>query len=94
MIKAKEVQAIEAGNITAVDLLNKYPATELVNDLMEIIQNKKEFQDLVRPNPKPIAVSEEEFERIKGMFRVKGFDLQGNASNRGRKAKQSIKAED
>lgn len=93
-MKTKHILAVRDGKITADELLAIYPVKEVVNDLMEIIRNNAEFEEIVKPNPKPIAVTEEEFERIKGMFRVKGFDLQGNASNRGRKAKQSIKAED
>ena len=91
MIKSKELAAIEAGNITAVDLLNKYPATELVNDLMEIIRNTAEFEQLVKPSVNKIVVTEEQF---KEFFRIRGLDVNGQPQTRGRKSKPTIKAED
>lgn len=92
MLKSKEVGAIEAGNITAVDLLQNHNAIELIDELCSIIQNKKET---VRETiaSKPIPVTEEEFERIKSMFRVKGFDADGNVTKRGRKPKSSESTE-
>ena len=87
MIKSKELGAIEAGNITAVDLLKNHNAIELIDDLCALLQNKKEFEDLIRPNPKLISVTEEEFERIKSLFRIKGYEANGEPTKRGRKPK-------
>lgn len=86
MIKSKELAAIEAGNITAVDLLNKYPATELVNDLMEIIQNKATVVSAKQPVIDRIVITQAQFD---SMFRIKGLDAEGNPTKRGRKPKSS-----
>lgn len=87
MIKSKELGAIQEGKITAVDLLKNHNAIELIDDLCALLQNKKEFEDLIRPNPKLISVTEEEFERIKAMFRIKGYEANGEPTKRGRKPK-------
>lgn len=89
MIKSKELGAIQEGKITAVELLKNHNAIELIDDLCALLQNKKEFEDLIRPNPKLISVTEEEFERIKGMFRIKGYEANGEPTKRGRKPKTS-----
>lgn len=87
MIKSKELGAIQEGKITAVDLLKNHNAIELIDDLCALLQNKKEWEDLVRPTPKLISVTEEEYERIKGLFRVKGYEANGEPTKRGRKPK-------
>ena len=52
MIKSKELGAIQEGKITAVDLLKNHNAIELIDDLCALLQNKKEFEDLVITNQK------------------------------------------
>lgn len=93
MLKTKDIFAVRDGNITADELLEKYPVKEVVNSLMKLIQNAKDLDELISSD-KPILVTVEEFDRIKRMFRIKGYDINGNPSNRGRKPKQPIKAED
>lgn len=92
MLKSKDIFAVRDGNITADELLEKYPVKEVVGSLMKLIQSAKDMEELVSSD-KPILVTPEEFDRIKRMFRVKGFDVAGNPQNRGRKPK-TIKAED
>lgn len=90
-MKTKHILAVRDGKITADELLAIYPVKEVVNDLMEIIKNNADFQEIVKPTVNKIVVTEEQF---KEFFRIKGLDVNGQPQTRGRKSKQSIKAED
>ena len=76
-MKAKELKAIKAGKLTVDELLEIYPVKTLVNDLLEMVLAKPV---VVAEQPK-ITVTQQEYEQITGLFRVRG------TSNRGRKAK-------
>ena len=76
-MKAKELKAIKEGKLTVDELLEIYPVKTLVNDLLEMVLAKPV---VVTEQPK-ITVTQQEYEQITGLFRVRG------TSNRGRKAK-------
>ena len=86
MIKAKDLKAIKAGEITVDELLNNYPVKALVSDLIEIVANKTATEPVVVDR---IVITQEQFDTY---FRIKGFDVNGAPSTRGRKPK-TIKAE-
>lgn len=81
-INKKTVHLLENGEITikdvAQDLLEKYPITEIATALAELLTTKQETVYVEQPK---ITVTQQEYEQITGMFRVRG------TSNRGRKAK-------
>lgn len=89
MIKAKDLAAIKAGEMSVDTLLEKYPVKAVVSDLIEVIANKETCCNVAAPVAKPISVSQEEMDRIMAMFRVKGFTADGQVSKRGRKPKKA-----
>ena len=78
MIKTKDLQAIQNGEMTVDKLIATYPITELVSDLMELVAQKKAIPE------KPIVLSDEEYQRVMGMFRQRGVSLDGTQIKRGR----------
>lgn len=78
MIKKKDLK------LTVDELLEKYPVKNLISDLLEMVNTKVDAVVVEQPK---IAVSKEEFEQICSIFRIKGFDVNGNPSKRGRKPK-------
>lgn len=81
-INKKTVHLLENGEITikdvAQDLLEKYPITEIATALAELLTTPKETVGVEQTK---ITVTQQEYEQITGMFRVRG------TSNRGRKPK-------
>jgi hypothetical protein len=88
MIKAKELAAIRAGELSADTLLEMYPVKSLVADLVEVIKSSGS-----NDYAKQISVSKDEYEKIISMFRIKGFEANGQPTKRGRKKKATAAAE-
>ncbi|MBQ3414537.1 MAG: hypothetical protein IJH39_04150 [Clostridia bacterium] len=88
MIKSRDLAAIKAGEMSVDTLLEKYPVKTVVSDLIEIVANKETCCAVAEP-VKPISVTQEEYDKILGMFRVKGFTADGQVSHRGRKPKKA-----
>ncbi|MBO4417124.1 MAG: hypothetical protein J5801_03265 [Bacteroidales bacterium] len=80
MIKPKEISAIKNGKLNADYLLDNYPIKTLVEDLVEIIR-KSETPGVA----KPIPISREDLDRINGLFRIIGYESNGQPTKRGRK---------
>ena len=54
--------------------------------LYELTESLAEFIFEVELNsPKPIVVTEMEYQQIIGMFRIRGYDINGNPNPQGRK---------
>ena len=83
MIKSKELAAIRAGELNADALLEMYPVKTLVADLVEIIKTTAPKEDA-----KQISISKEDYDKIISLFRIKGFEANGQPTKRGRKRKQ------
>lgn len=70
-IDPKLLKAIKEGNATQKDLINhlsNYPLNEILAAFAELIILS---DDLL--SPKPISVSQEEYNRIIGLFKIKGM---------------------
>lgn len=70
-IDPKLLKAIKEGNATQKDLINhlsNYPLNEILAAFAELIILSEDFL-----TPKPISVSQEEYNRIVGLFRIKGL---------------------
>lgn len=70
-IDPKLLKAIKEGNATQKDLINhlsNYPLNEILTAFAELIILSEDFL-----SPKPISVSQEEYDRIMGLFRIKGL---------------------
>lgn len=78
MIKSKDLAAIKAGEMSVDQLLENYPVKALVSDLIEIVAQKT-----VIPQ-KPIALADEDYQRVMSLFRPKGIAADGSEIRRGR----------
>lgn len=70
-IDPKLLKAIKEGNATQKDLINHlstYPLNEILTAFAELIILSEDFL-----TPKPISVTQEEYNRIMGLFRIKGL---------------------
>ena len=70
-IDPKLLKSIKEGNATQKDLiyhLSNYPLNEILAAFAELIILSEDFL-----SPKPISVSQEEYNRIMGLFRIKGL---------------------
>lgn len=70
-IDPKLLKSIKEGNATQKDLINhlsNYPLNEILAAFAELIILSEDFL-----SPKPISVSQEEYNRIMGLFRIKGL---------------------
>lgn len=70
-IDPKLLKAIKEGNATQKDLINhlsNYPLNEILAAFAELIILSEDFL-----SPKPISVSQEEYNRIIGLFKIKGM---------------------
>lgn len=70
-IDPKLLKSIKEGNATQKDLINhlsNYPLNEILTAFAELIILSEDFL-----SPKPISVSQEEYNRIMGLFRIKGL---------------------
>lgn len=70
-IDPKLLKSIKEGNATQKDLINhlsNYPLNEILTAFAELIILSEDFL-----SPKPISVSQEEYDRIMGLFRIKGL---------------------
>lgn len=82
MIKSKDLAAIKVGEMTVDQLLENYPVKALVSDLIEIVAQKT-----VVPQ-KPIALADEDYQRVMSLFRPKGIASDGvSMERRGRPRK-------
>lgn len=87
-IDPKLLKAIKEGNATQKDLINhlsNYPINEILTAFAELIILSEDFL-----SPKPISVSQEEYNRILSLFKIKGLrSLDGVMveERRGRKPK-------
>lgn len=69
-IDPKLLKSIKEGNATQKDLINhlsNYPLNDILTAFAELIILSEDFL-----SPKPISVSQEEYNRIMGLFRIKG----------------------
>jgi hypothetical protein len=69
-IDPKLLKSIKEGNATQKDLINQlstYPLNEILGAFAELIILSEDFL-----SPKPISVSQEEYNRILSLFRIKG----------------------
>lgn len=82
MIKTKDLIAVKNGVLKVDDLLEKYPVKSLITDLLEMLTVTE-----VTPKQPKIVVSQEDYNRIIDLFRVKGIGIDGEPSKRGRKPK-------
>ena len=90
MLKAKEIQAIRKGTMDADELIANYPIKSLVADLIEMLKIQPEpVAPATEEKQKPIAVSQEEYDRILSIFRVKGLTATGEKTKRGRPSKKT-----
>lgn len=70
-IDPKLLKAIKEGNATQKDLINhlsNYPLNEILTAFAELIILSEDFL-----SPKPISVTQEEYNRIIGLFKIKGM---------------------
>lgn len=70
-IDPKLLKAIKEGNATQKDLINHlstYPLNEILTAFAELIILSEDFL-----SPKPISVSQEEYNRILSLFKIKGM---------------------
>lgn len=87
-IDPKLLKAIKEGNATQNDLINhlsNYPLNEILTAFAELIILSEDFL-----SPKPISVTQEEYNRIVNLFKIKGLrSLDGVMveERRGRKPK-------
>lgn len=69
-IDPKLLKAIKEGNATQKDLINhlsNYPLNEILTAFAELIILSEDFL-----SPKPISVTQDEYNRILSLFRIKG----------------------
>jgi len=91
-IDPKLLKSIKEGNATQKDLINhlsNYPLNEILTAFAELIILSEDFL-----SPKPISVSQEEYNRILSLFRIKGLrTLDGMTveETRGRKPNKMYK---
>lgn len=70
-IDPKLLKSIKEGNATQKDLINhlsNYPINEILTAFAELIILSEDFL-----SPKPISVSQEEYNRILNLFKIKGL---------------------
>lgn len=70
-IDPKMLKAIKEGNATQKDLINhlsNYPLNEILTAFAELIILSEDFL-----SPKPISVTQEEYNRILSLFKIKGM---------------------
>lgn len=70
-IDPKLLKSIKEGNATQKDLINHlstYPLNEILTAFAELIILSEDFL-----SPKPISVTQEEYNRIIGLFKIKGL---------------------
>lgn len=70
-IDPKLLKSIKEGNATQKDLINHlstYPLNEILTAFAELIILSEDFL-----SPKPISVSQEEYNRILSLFKIKGM---------------------
>lgn len=70
-IDPKLLKAIKEGNATQKDLINHlstYPLNEILTAFAELIILSEDFL-----SPKPISVTQDEYNRIIGLFKIKGM---------------------
>lgn len=70
-IDPKLLKAIKEGNATQKDLINHlstYPLNEILTAFAELILLSEDFL-----SPKPISVTQEEYNRILSLFKIKGM---------------------
>lgn len=91
-IDPKLLKAIKEGNATQKDLINhlsNYPLNEILTAFAELIILSEDFL-----SPKLISVSQEEYNRILSLFRIKGqrtLDGMTVEETRGRKPNKMYK---
>ena len=59
------------------------------NNVMELAERLAEYV-ITYEEPKPIVVSQDEYERIVGLFKIRGYRTDGSIENRGKKRIDSI----
>lgn len=59
------------------------------NNVMELAEKLAEYV-IAYEEPKPIVVSQEEYDRIVALFKIRGYRTDGTIENRGKKRIDSI----
>ena len=83
-VSNKTLQNLRFGEISveqfADELLENYPVKQIALALAEMLANTEDTA--------PITISEEDFEKIKKLFKIKGLTVNGLPETRGRKPKE------
>lgn len=79
------VSAVKTGQVTKRELVNDLLRN---NNVMELVERLAEYV-INEEDARPITVSQEEYERITSLFRIRGLRADGTFENRG-KRKDSI----
>lgn len=79
------VSAVKTGQVTKRELVNDLLRN---NNIMELAEKLADYV-LAEEDSKPITVSQDEYERITSLFRIRGLRADGTFENRG-KRKDSI----
>ena len=73
--------AVKSGQIDRRELVQDLLRQNSVFDLAERLADYTITYD----EPKPITVSQEEYDRITGLFKIRGYRVDGSVENRGKK---------
>lgn len=83
VIKPKTIKALKNGLIKEADfaqeLVENYSAMDISKAFVELLAMKEVVTDT------PIALNQDDYDRVMKLFRVKGLDVNGAPQSRGRK---------
>lgn len=74
--------AVKTGQVTKRELVNDLLRN---NNIMELAEKLADYVIAEEEPPRPITVSQEEFDRITSLFRIRGLRADGTYENRGKK---------
>ena len=84
VVPSKVMGKVWSGDMSLADLSDylmvNYSVKDICMCLAEILAD--------RPDNSPITVTEQEFEKIKGLFKIRGLKSNGGVETRGRKRKE------
>ena len=75
------VSAVKTGQMDKRELVQDLLRN---NNVMELAEKLAEYV-IAYDEPKPIVVSQEEYDRITALFKIRGFRTDGTVENRGKK---------
>lgn len=76
------ISAVRTGQAQKRELVNELLRT---NTVLELAEKLADYLVEYDEDKKPITVSQEEFERITSLFRIRGLRADGTFENRGKK---------